>query len=45
MQSKDIFNDEYSRAKEKNKKGHKEDKINTFNDDKINNKNKDSIKE
>ena len=45
MQSKDIFNDEYSRAKEENKKGHKEDKINTFNDDKINNKNKDIIKE
>ena len=45
MQSKDIFNDEYQRVKEENKKGHKEDKINTFNDDKINNKNKDIIKE
>ena len=45
MQSKDILNDEYSRAKEENKKEPKEDKINTFNDNKINNKNKDIIKE
>ena len=33
------------KATKENKKGHKEDKINTFNDDKINNKNKDIIKE
>ena len=45
MQSKDIIKDEYSRAKEENKKEPKEDKINTFNDNKINNKNKDIIKE
>ena len=45
MQSKDILNDEYSKAKEENKKEPKEDKINTFNDNKINNKNKDIIKE
>jgi len=45
MQSKDILNDEYFRAKEENKKEPKEDKINTFIDNKINNKNKDIIKE
>ena len=45
MQSKDILNDEYSRAKEEKEKGPKEDKIKTFNDNKINNKNKDIKKE